>query len=336
MLITLALPREYKATAAIRKGSNVAIRVTPRKWQVGKVYKKGKVILVEVEDGAFEVELEDASELLKELKLSHLSEKELAEVWSKTYSATALKSLDNIKSTPAKKETTKKETTKKETTKKETTKKETTKKETTKKETTKKETTKISEAEKSRLRYDLSDGFIDPLSPKSLPKELKDPEKYALSTYGRVVNIPGKGKAVVVGTSIARGVEVWAISPLFRNPGKRFYWLQKGMKGVGIEDKSMNEPQVTLAELAKHRKTVYDNRAEIDEHNDGVKSEGRGVADKLDLKVGDVVAIKFKGNKLSRHKVLGIDISKATIMIQGSGSKRRSIPLFQVVRKVDN
>ena len=306
MLITLALPREYKATAAIRKGSNVAIRVTPRKWQVGKVYKKGKVILVEVEDGAFEVELEDASELLKELKLSHLSEKELAEVWSKTYSATALKSLDNIKSTPAKKETTKKET------------------------------TKISEAEKSRLRYDLSDGFIDPLSPKSLPKELKDPEKYALSTYGRVVNIPGKGKAVVVGTSIARGVEVWAISPLFRNPGKRFYWLQKGMKGVGIEDKSMDEPQVTLAELAKHRKTVYDNRAEIDEHNDGVKSEGRGVADKLDLKVGDVVAIKFKGNKLSRHKVLGIDISKATIMIQGSGSKRRSIPLFQVVRKVDN
>ena len=326
MLITLALPREYKATAAIRKGSNVAIRVTPRKWQVGKVYKKGKVILVEVEDGAFEVELEDASELLKELKLSHLSEKELAEVWSKTYSATALKSLDNIKSTPAKKETAKKETAKKETAKKETT----------KKETTKKETTKISEAEKSRLRYDLSDGFIDPLSPKSLPKELKDPEKYALSMYGRVVNIPGKGKAVVVGTSIARGVEVWAISPLFRNPGKRFYWLKKGMKGVGIEDKSMNEPQVTLAELAKHRKTVYDNRAEIDEHNDGVKSEGRGVADKLDLKVGDEVAIRFKGNKLSRHKVLGIDISKATIMIQGAGSKRRSIPLFQVVRKVDN
>lgn len=324
MKIVFEMPASFAATASIRKGSNVALRVTPRKWQVGKVLKGGKVLRVEVEDGLYDVEAADVPDLLKELALSHLRDDELSDIWKKTYTKSTLKSLDNIQSVPLKK-AAKKEAPKKETAKKGTTKKDTTKKEKARK-------SRFSKKEIDEMKYLLRDNYTDPLSAKSLPGELSDPEMYANSAYGRVLDLGRHGPAVVVGSSVMNGKPSWIVLPLKKNPKNAIRGFPIGGYFV---DKTANDPQVSMKELIEHRETAHRSQNLTKARNEDVGERSAKVLKDINPSPGDRVYINWSKGIPTRAYIVSINRDDLTFAIKGSGSRLRHLPLSMIMKKAE-
>lgn len=317
--INLMCATASSSKSTIKKGETVAIKISARNWLLGTVLSKGaKVVKVDTEEGVYEVDTSDINEFVKVVDLTHLKVREAKAAMKAKHTLSSLKKLQPTttpkKSAPVSKpakpvvEKTKRQT-----------------------------------SPKQRQTLPNTGRFIkdtrspgNELTDTTLPSELSSPEVYAQSLYGRVVNTGRKssttGQVVVVGTSVEKGKSVWVGFPRKApiSNARLLYLMEQH-----ITDDMYKAPQVDFTDLKRYRKQARNLLDERNVRQSDIKARGEAVQQSLNLQVGDKALIKFS-NGLYWKEILAVDHRKQLIYIQGSGTKRRTIPfaLIQNTAKV--
>lgn len=310
MLIKVDLITSEASTSnQVKKGATVAIKISARNWLLGTVLSKGaKLVKVDTTEGVYEVDTADISDFIKVVDLTHLKVREAKAAMKVKHTLTTLKKLQpaatSTKSTTVKKpakpapEKAKRQTP-------------------AKKQPTLPNTGRF-------IKDTRSPG--NELTDTTLPSELSDPDVYAQSLYGRVVNTGRKssttGQVVVVGTSVEKGKSVWVGFPRKApiSNARLLYLMEQH-----ITDDMYKAPQIDFTDLKRYRKQARNLLEERNVKQSDIKARGEAVQQSLNLQVGDKALIKFSNGSYWKE-ILAVDHRKQLIYIQGSGSKRRTIP----------
>lgn len=172
----------------------------------------------------------------------------------------------------------------------------------------------------------------DTLSTQSLPTELKDPNIYKESIYGRKISTGrsrGPREGVVVGYAMVKGKHCLVKMPI--NAGKTKVSLLYSPTSKSDNSLTRSAPQVSYEEFLKLRakaKSVYD---DIGNKNEKVDRSNHENMQELRPEPGQTATIKFSNGKF-RKTIMDVNRKTGKIAIKGSGKKLRWIPMSTVLK----
>lgn len=164
------------------------------------------------------------------------------------------------------------------------------------------------------------------LTDAALPADITDPAIYKQTFYGRVVST-GRASShlsevVIVGTGSFKGKTAWVAFPV-RDKTDRPRLLYYPIHAPKPE--WLTKPQVSLEDLKRYRLRSQQKTEVLNERKEKKANIGAQVAQTMELRVGYKALIKFSNGDFWKE-ILQVDHNKQVIYIQGSRSKRRTIP----------
>ncbi|MNQ50710.1 hypothetical protein D3C85_646660 [compost metagenome] len=164
------------------------------------------------------------------------------------------------------------------------------------------------------------------LTDAALPSDINDPAIYKQTFYGRVLSTGRSSshlsEVVIVGTGTFKGKTAWVAFPI-RDKTNRPRLLYYPIHAPKPE--WLTKPQVSFEDLKRYRLRSQQ-KAEVVQDNREKKAQlGAQVAQSMELRVGYNALIKFTNGNFWKQ-ILQVDHDKQVIYIQGSRTKRRTIP----------
>lgn len=317
--------------AKYKKGDIVATQDDDGKWVLGTVTVSGsKRIVVETHDADYEIKAASADKWIKPVDVSGLTKTALKQAMKKQYTLTQLKAFKpKAEKTPPKaKPAPKVKPEVKPTPKVQPAPEPKPEPKVQPKATT----TPVPVTKDHSRKDDLELMFLRDSNQTGthlsshLPSELKDPMKYAKTAYGRVVNT-GRASSylssvILVGTIQKNGKHFWVGHPARDTTNKARVLLLPWENS----EKYKNHPQVSLAELERHREDARKRLTRLNDNQDAREQKAAEVQATMDLKVGNDALIEFS-NTTAWKRILEVDYRRNVIYIAGSRTKRRSIPM---------
>lgn len=170
------------------------------------------------------------------------------------------------------------------------------------------------------------------LTDAALPTDINNPAIYKQTFYGRVLSTGRSSshlsEVVIVGTGLFKGKTAWVAFPI-RDKTDRPRLLYYPIHAPKPE--WLTKPQVSLDDLKRYRLRSQQKAEVLNERKEKKATLGAQVAQSMELRVGYSALIKFSNGSFWKQ-ILQVDHDKQVIYIQGSRTKRRTIPFALITQ----
>jgi hypothetical protein len=202
----------------------------------------------------------------------------------------------------------------------------------------------MSDKDKEELAVFHATSIFEPvdstLAKSTIPKQLSDPETYARSVYGRVVDTGRRRNArrvIIVGYAtreVNAGGKKQFVMIGIEHPYSRDSKLVS-FRAQGDKSHFTTMEQVPYSEMVKAREVAHDIFTNIETSRANQHAASTEKADQLNLSVGDKVAIKFSNGTFNKE-IADLKEHEGKFAIIGSGrtGRKRWLPISMIIKKV--